>query len=381
MNCPFKKNHSRNLSKILSIAMAALMLSVVFTGCQKKEAPEPSAEPLTPPNLVETTVPTEPAPTEAPTEPEKKNVAVVKEQVNVRSSPSVESNVIGQLDAGDEVEVNRIEAVSGIQWAYIPLKGWVTVDNLDMSNVTGVVNNNATPANPLATEPPATTPPANNQNTTDNNTAGNNNNNTNSANTGNGQKGVVTANGLNVRKEANTNSEIVGTLNYGTRVTVQESNNGWGRTGMGWISLSYVYMDGSRGENTCTGVITGSQLNIRSGPGTNYEAVGAVNKGEKVTILEQIKVGKTTWGCTSAGWISMDYVDVDGETDTEETNITGTVTGNGVNVRSGPGTNYGVVGSLDYGDTVTITAQTTVGTTKWGKISNGWVCMDFIGVG
>lgn len=372
MNYPFVRKHSQNLTKVLSIAMTVIMLAAMFSGCQKKALPEESTEPSASLNLIESTEPLETETTEAPTEPAKKNAAIVKEQVNVRSSPSMESNIIGQLDAGDEVEINRIEAVSGIQWAYIPLKGWVTIDNLDMTNVSNVTSNNATPANPEATEPEVT--PDVPGNLTNNNT------NNNSINTGNGQKGVVTASEMNIRSQASTNSDIVGTATYGTRVTILEKSNGWGRTNQGWLSLNYVYLDGDRGQNAVNGVITGSAVNVRSGPGTNYEAVGSVSKGQRVSVLETIKVGNTTWGCISTGWISMDYVEPDG-TVTNTDGSVGTVTADTVNVRSGPGTTYDIVGVAKYGDQIRITSQTKVGETTWGQFDKGWISMDFVGMG
>ena len=56
---------------------------------------------------------------------------------------------------------------------------------------------------------------------------------------------------------------------------------------------------------------TGDNVNIRSGAGSDYPAVGTLNYGDRVTILEDKKVGDTTWGKTSKGWISLDYVSLD----------------------------------------------------------------------
>ena len=75
----------------------------------------------------------------------------------------------------------------------------------------------------------------------------------------------------------------------------------------------------------------------------------------------------------------MQYVYVDGTTG--EGAGTGTVSGNAVNIRSGPGTGYGSVGTLNNGDKVEILAQFEINGTKWGCIKNGWVCMDYVGVG
>ena len=47
-------------------------------------------------------------------------------------------------------------------------------------------------------------------------------------------------------------------------------------------------------------------------------------------------------------------------------------------IRSGPGTTYSVAGFLFNGKEVDILEFETVGSTVWGRISNGWVCMDYI---
>lgn len=62
------------------------------------------------------------------------------------------------------------------------------------------------------------------------------------------------------------------------------------------------------GETTRTGIITGGTINVRSGPGTNYERVTKVSTGKKVTILGeengwyQISFGGTT------GYVLSDYI-------------------------------------------------------------------------
>jgi N-acetylmuramoyl-L-alanine amidase len=114
-----------------------------------------------------------------------------------------------------------------------------------------------------------------------------------------------------------------------------------------------------------SGVIKGSVVNIRSGPGTNYEIVGTVYQGTEVTISQQqgdwykITLGNTT------GWVSSSLIDA---------KITAkvTVTGTTVNLRSGPGTSYGIVGQVSQGDTLTLLA--TEG--DWYKVQTpqGKVC-------
>ena len=59
---------------------------------------------------------------------------------------------------------------------------------------------------------------------------------------------------------------------------------------------------------------------------------------------------------------------------------TGIITGNGLNIRSGPGTNYASVGTLNTGDRVVIVNTTTVGDTTWGNIAQGWISMQFVDI-
>ena len=50
------------------------------------------------------------------------------------------------------------------------------------------------------------------------------------------------------------------------------------------------------------------QLNIRKGPGLNYEVVGKYTDGAKVVVTDEKKVGDITWLQVEKGWISKDYV-------------------------------------------------------------------------
>ena len=53
--------------------------------------------------------------------------------------------------------------------------------------------------------------------------------------------------------------------------------------------------------------VTCDVLNIRSGPGTSYDIVGSVNKGDVYTIVET----QDNWGKlkSGAGWICLDYTE------------------------------------------------------------------------
>lgn len=310
--------------------------------------------------------PTQPqaaAPAESNTNTTNIKGVITGNSVNIRSEGNTNSKIQGTYNKGDVVTI--LETKDG--WGRTD-KGWVKMDYV---NTSGNTTNN-TPANNTNTN-----------NTTSNNTtvSGGNGNTTVIA------KGIVTANQLNIRNSATQDSDKVGSLNYGDRVEILEKSGNWGRTSKGWISLNYVYQDGATGTNTAKGTVNADGgLIIRSGPGTGYDKVGAYMDGDSVNILEQFTYGGVKWGCTSKGWISMKYVDVEGssnnddgdETDYDE-QLNGTVIAEGgLRIRSGAGSSYNVVGSLDYGDEVVILSRTIADDTTWGKISQGWICLDYV---
>lgn len=56
--------------------------------------------------------------------------ASVTATVNIRRSPSTESEAVGMLNAGDSILITRQETVNGFDWAYItaPKTGWVLME-------------------------------------------------------------------------------------------------------------------------------------------------------------------------------------------------------------------------------------------------------------
>ena len=69
--------------------------------------------------------------------------------------------------------------------------------------------------------------------------------------------------------------------------------------------------DSSTSDGQKATVTTESGLRVRSGAGTNYDVVGSLKYGTKVTILSKKTVDGRVWGEISTGWICMDYVTLD----------------------------------------------------------------------
>ncbi len=319
-----------------------------------------------------------------PTEPEGSGEAtnikgvITVNGLNIRSEASTtNSKIQGSYNKGDVVTI--LETKNG--WGRTN-QGWIKMEYV---NTAGNTTNSQNNTNNTQT----------NQNTGNNNTTTQGNkpqtNITSDGNTTVKFKGIVTASELNIRPSASTEGDRLGYYVYGDRVEFLEKSGNWGRTKKGWISLSYVYQDGTTGTKTAKGTIDAEGgLRIRSGPGTGYASVGTYADGDAVSILEQFSYNGKKWGCTNKGWISMEYVDIDGDDDSDDDDdgliikdddndkVTGTVTANGLRIRSGAGTDYKVVGSLDYGDEVVILEQKEADDMTWGKIKEGWISMEFV---
>lgn len=327
-------------------------------------------------------------------------VKLTSGRLNIRTGPSTGYSVAGSYANGTAVTILEQKTVGTVTWGRTD-KGWISLDYVALDQTEP---EQATPEEtaPEQTTPEETTP----EQTTPEQTGSEQQPAETTAETGT----VSLSSGcLRIRSGAGTNNAIVGNLYNGAKVTVTERKtvNGseWGKTDKGWVCLDYVKFDSSTGTTENTGstesgnttagstsseAVTGSVnvndfLRIRSGAGTNYSIVGYYYKNNKVTITEQKTVGGTKWGRTDKGWISLDYVILDGQTETdgssESTGVSGTVSGTGLRIRSGAGTNNRIVGSLTIGDKVTILETTTVNGTQWGRIEKGWICLDYVKLG
>ena len=127
-----------------------------------------------------------------------------------------------------------------------------------------------------------------------------------------------------------------------------------------------------------TGTVNASNLNVRSGPSTAYSIIGAYSLNQTVDIISQESNGWYKILHNGAiGYVSNDYViNVKAVGTTSSPNkpqedltvkFTGRVNTSNLNVRSGAGTNYSVLGSLSMNQTVEIYSETG----EWYKIKYG----------
>jgi uncharacterized protein YraI len=141
------------------------------------------------------------------------------------------------------------------------------------------------------------------------------------------------------------------------------------------------------------GTVT-AQINVRSGPSVSYSSVGILNRGEKIQIIGKDQSGG--WyviaypsGPQGHGWVLAVYIqagDTAGLPVVEVQNGVSGLTGKAMqqlNVRSGPGTDYEVVGIIQPDTVLVLTGKNETAT--WlqveyaaGAGGKGWVTAAYV---
>ena len=294
--------------------------------------------------------------------------------LNVRSGAGTSYSVIGSLSNGANVEIvetsgswYKIKYGSG--YGYVS-KDYVTVSSSSNSN-SGSTSNSG------------------------------------SSTTTTTQSGTIKVSGaLNVRSGAGTSYSVIGSLSNGANVEIVETSGSWYKikygSGYGYVSKDYVTVSSSSNSNSSSSGSTSNSgsstttttqsgtikvsgaLNVRSGAGTSYSVIGSLSNGANVEIVEtsgswyKIKYG------SGYGYVSKDYVTVSSSSSnsgssSSTTTQSGTIkVSDALNVRSGAGTSYSVIGSLSNGANVEIVETSG----SWYKIKYGsgygYVSKDYV---
>ncbi len=318
-------------------------------------------------------------------------ITVTGTDVNLRQGPGTNYTRVGVANKGDTFVITEVATGTGYTWGKFD-GGWIA---LQYTNYDAVINGSTqqptepedttpAPTDPPATEPPATEPPATEPPAAAPETP----------------KVMGTINvqeWLRIRSGPGTSYSVAGYLKPQQKVEILEQKTvggvAWGKIAEGWISMEYVILDsngstgGNSSANSWTGKVIADELLIRTGPGTNYSIVSYLTYGTNVTVTEKKSGSGLEWGKISNGWICLNYVALDsgstggsGSTSTPNNEtVTGTVNvQEWLRVRSGPGTSYSVAGYLKPKEKVTITERKTVGGMVWGKISSGWISLDYV---
>lgn len=141
---------------------------------------------------------------------------------------------------------------------------------------------------------------------------------------------------INVRAEPSTASDVLGVIAINTKVEIigkDPGGNWWqiiyplGADGKGWVSAQYITTagkpevpiiggDASNPASSNSAVVI-QQLNVRSGPGANFDSLGILNTNDVVSLTG--KNSNSSWlqityaeGPDGKGWVNAGFVKADG---------------------------------------------------------------------
>lgn len=214
--------------------------------------------------------------------------------------------------------------------------------------------------------------------------------------------GSITGSDVRMRKSASTSSSVLGVFDKGAAVSVTGVSGNWyavtynGKSG--YVCADYVKLGAAAqtvpqnpttGENSndnnnssavMTGSVIGTYVNVRSGPGTGYSAVGNYSNGVVMNVYGAengwYKVSyKSTTGYILAKYFRPTAATVYGSAKD------GTVNANSVRLRLGPSTDFSTVGMYSKNTAVKVSGENG----DWYEVSidgtYGFMSKDYVSIG
>lgn len=209
---------------------------------------------------------------------------------------------------------------------------------------------------------------------------------------------VSTSDGLRVRSGPSLHAHVMGVALRGARLGYIQTKGQWLRVALpqhvtGWVSLHYVtgYQDWGRPRHTksTTWPPLGKPLaivdprvalalNVRSGPGQSHSVISVVYERDKLEVLART----ASWDRVltqdgTRGWVLRRYLDDPGFS---YPTLPPTITAEAavLNVRSGPGLQYGVTGTVFKGTRMQLVRLTP----HWAAVllpgdTTGWIARPY----
>lgn len=210
-------------------------------------------------------------------------------------------------------------------------------------------------------------------------------------------KGVIVnvQSSLRIRQSPDTNSKILGHLKNGQEISIMSKKGSWYEIKwgniQGYIHGDYVKVKGTNENNTNTStkktgkvINVTSNLRIREKASTSSSVIGYMTNGQEFSILGKEGTWYKITFNNKTGYIHSDYVKEIGQTSQpptsenkpeEKPNNTNKQPSKGkvinvttnLRVRTGPGTSYGVAGSLKNNEEFNILSKQG----NWYQIAKG----------
>ncbi|PWX49845.1 cell surface protein [Clostridium perfringens] len=288
----------------------------------------------------------------------KTGIVNVSSSLNVRSSASTSSKVIGSLSGNTKVTIVGEEGAF-YKIEYKGSHGYVAKEYV--KDVTESNNSNQGTQTPEKPSTPETTK----------------------------KTGIVNvSSSLNVREGASTSSKVIGSLSGNTKVTIVGEEGAFYKIeykgSHGYVAKEYVKdvtesSNSNQGTQTPekpstpestekTGIVNvSSSLNVREGASTSSKVIGSLSGNTKVTIVGEEGAFYKIEYKGSHGYVAKEYIkDIKDEVVTEpekpsnpeNSKKTGVVTASkGLNVRKEANTSSQIIGILNSGESVEIIGE------------------------
>ena len=288
----------------------------------------------------------------------KTGIVNVSSSLNVRSSASTSSKVIGSLSGNSKVTIVGEEGAF-YKIEYKGSHGYVAKEYV--KDVTESNNSNQGTQTPEKPSTPETTK----------------------------KTGIVNvSSSLNVRSSASTSSKVIGSLSGNTKVTIVGEEGAFYKIeykgSHGYVAKEYVKdvtesSNSNQGTQTPekpstpestekTGIVNvSSSLNVREGASTSSKVIGSLSGNTKVTIVGEEGAFYKIEYKGSHGYVAKEYIkDIKDEVVTEpekpsnpeNSKKTGVVTASkGLNVRKEANTSSQIIGILNSGESVEIIGE------------------------
>lgn len=155
---------------------------------------------------------------------------------------------------------------------------------------------------------------------------------------------------------------------------------------LGWVANWLVKKEISKAATNQNGSSVGNVsvdgLRVRNGPGLNFQTIGHLNKGIKVSILETNESWIRISTGSMEGWVSSEFVTSSSgqaqTSPTESTSSTTAISTDNLNVRNDASIQADIIGKLSKGEQVNVISSTK----EWVQIDfkgqKGWVSAQYV---
>lgn len=121
--------------------------------------------------------------------------------------------------------------------------------------------------------------------------------------------GEIARGPVNVRAGANINFEAVDKLSQGAQVTVLGKSYDWYKIQLRPVAPAFIRADYVKVKDKTTGEVTADKVNVRARADSESSTLGQVDKGDTVKLVEQINGWwKVVPPEKTAGWVHQDFL-------------------------------------------------------------------------